>query len=103
MPDCEKLILPPHKSRSVIQMFDVPQGTKIRVGYYLTIPKVKIFLKEQKGSGLEFSHFQHEAHLIFEKDKAISEAKEYGLEVTERKVTTTTQIEETSIYKEEVN
>lgn len=83
-------------------MFEVPQGTKVKTGYYLKIPNVYVFLQEITVLGLIFRNYRDAQVLIVEKEESIRIAKKYGLEAIERKITTTTQIEEISIYKEEI-
>jgi len=68
--------------------------------FYVKLPKHELYVQELNGLYLKFARFFNEATSYTEKD-ALEIAKDYSLEVVERTITTTTEIELRTIFKGE--
>lgn len=66
--------------------------------YYVKLPNHYLYVRSVNSLHLDFASFFEDAS-SFTRDEAITLAKRYSLEVKERTITTTTEINEKIIYK----
>jgi len=68
----------------------MPQSqTKETKHYYVKLPMQAVYVSKDSANRIAFTKFMDNAE-VFTKDKAIKLAKEYGIDVLERTITTTT-------------